>query len=251
MHFNHVVLIVPRRSTVRGQGDLTNATRQSSPVAFDTEGFREYGKVLAASYRSGNRELMAFYFEDADGYGDYYTPDGSSVRRTFLRAPVKYRRISSRYTKRRFHPILKRVRPHEGIDYAAPTGTPVWSVADGTVIYRGWNGGFGRLVKIRHNNGYVSFYGHLSRYGAGLKVGAKVSQRQVIGYVGSTGLSTGPHLDYRLKIAGHFVDPLRVRFPKGTGVPVTARDRFAELKQLRMAELRRDPPGMTTAQAGM
>ncbi len=205
---------------------------------YDSQGFREYGEVLAASYRSAERELLAFYFEDEDGYGDYYTPEGSSVRRTFLRAPVKYRRISSRYTKRRMHPILRRVRPHEGIDYAAPAGTPVWSVADGRVIYRGWNGGFGRLIKIRHNNGYVSFYGHLSRYAAGLKIGSKVGQREVIGYVGSTGLSTGPHLDYRLKIGGRFVDPLRVRFPRGTGVPVTAQDRFAKLKEQRMAELR-------------
>lgn len=219
---------------------------------FDSQGFREYGQVLAASYRSGQRELLAFYFEDEGGYGDYYTPEGSSVRRTFLRAPVKYRRISSRFTKHRMHPILRRVRPHEGIDYAAPTGTPVWSVADGRVIYQGWNGGFGRLVKIRHNNGYVSFYGHLSRYAAELKVGSKVEQRQVIGYVGSTGLSTGPHLDYRLKIAGRFVDPLRVRFPRGTGVPVSAKDRFAKVKQLRLAELRADAgAGNNITWAGM
>lgn len=134
-----------------------------------------------------------------------------SLRWTFLRAPLEYKRVSSRFSKRRLHPIHARVMPHEGVDYAAPAGTPVWSVADGTVVYRGWNGGFGRLIRIRHDNGAVSSYGHLSRYRKGLRVGSRVEQREVIGFVGSSGVATGPHLDYRLKIAGQFVDPLHAR----------------------------------------
>ncbi len=209
---------------------------------YDRDGFVEYGKILAAEYRSGDRDLVAVHFEDEHGYGDYYTPEGESVRRAFLRAPVKYSRISSRYSKARLHPVLKVRRPHEGIDYAAPVGTPVWSVADGVVVFAGWNGGFGKLIQVKHNNGYVSYYGHLSRFADGLEPGARVRQKQVIGYVGSTGLSTGPHLDFRLKIAGRFIDPLEARFPQGAPIPVENRDRFDEIKDLRLAELRETRP---------
>ncbi|MFQ5513881.1 MAG: peptidoglycan DD-metalloendopeptidase family protein [Myxococcota bacterium] len=205
---------------------------------YDRDGFVRYGKVLAASYRTPRKEFTALYFEDRDGYGDYYTPEGYSVRRTFLRAPVKYSRISSRYSKARLHPVLKVRRPHEGVDYAAPTGTPVWAVADGVVTFKGWSGGLGRLIKVRHGNGYTSYYGHLSRYGKGVRVGARVQQKQVIGYVGKSGLATGPHLDYRLRVRGRFVDPLKVRFPKGTPITVKARVRFEQLRDIRLAELR-------------
>jgi murein DD-endopeptidase MepM/ murein hydrolase activator NlpD len=204
---------------------------------YDRDGFVRYGKVLAAQYSTGTDTFVAVYFEDDDGYGDYYRPDGSSVRRTFLRAPVRYTRISSRYSKSRYHPILKVRRPHEGVDYAAPVGTPVWAVADGVVIFRGWSGGFGRLVKIRHPNGYVSYYGHLSRYAEGVGKGDRVRQRQVVGYVGTTGLTTGPHLDYRLKANGRFVDPLRVRLPRGKPVYAKNRERFAEERDTLLREL--------------
>ena len=195
-------------------------------------------------YKSEKRDFTAVYFEDSDGYGDYYTPEGNSVRRTFLRAPVRYSRISSRYSNGRLHPILKVRRPHQGVDYAAPTGTPIWAVADGEVIFRGWSGGFGRLVQIRHNNGYVSYYGHLSRYGGDVQVGAHVRQKQVVGYVGSSGLATGPHLDYRLKINGRFVDPMRASFPKGQPIAVLARDRFELTKAERLAALSETSPGL-------
>jgi murein DD-endopeptidase MepM/ murein hydrolase activator NlpD len=211
---------------------------------YDREGFVRYGNILAAQYRSGARQFTALYFEDKDGYADYYTPDGNSVRRTFLRAPVNYTRISSRYSKSRLHPILKVRRPHEGIDYAAPTGTPVWAVADGEVVFKGWEGGFGRLLKVRHNNGYISYYGHLSAYAEGLKVGSRVQQKQVIGRVGRTGLATGPHLDYRLKLGGRFVDPLKVKFPAGRPVTVIAQPRFAEVRDLRLAELLEVSPAL-------
>jgi len=211
---------------------------------YDREGFVRYGNILAAQYRSGNREFTALYFKDKDGYADYYTPDGNSVRRTFLRAPVNYTHISSRYSKSRLHPILKVRRPHEGIDYAAPTGTAVWAVADGEVVFKGWEGGFGRLLKIRHNNGYISYYGHLSAYAEGLTVGSRVQQKQVIGRVGRTGLATGPHLDYRLKLGGRFVDPLKVKFPAGRPVTVIAQPRFAQMRDLRLAELLEVSPAL-------
>ncbi len=211
---------------------------------YDRDGFVRYGAVLAAQYRAESRDMMAFYFEDNDGYGDYFTPAGNSVRRTFLRAPVNYSRISSHYSPSRLHPILKVRRPHQGIDYAAPRGTPIWSVADGEVIFKGYSGGFGRLVKIRHNNGYVSYYGHLSRFGGGIGVGKRVKQKQILGYVGSSGLATGPHLDYRLRVDGRFVDPLRVKFPKGEPIPAELRERFGVVRTRRMAELNRAQPAL-------
>jgi murein DD-endopeptidase MepM/ murein hydrolase activator NlpD len=211
---------------------------------YDREGFVRYGNILAAHYRSGKREFIALYFEDKDGYADYYTPDGNSVRRTFLRAPVNYTHISSRYSKSRLHPILKVRRPHEGIDYAAPKGTAVWAVADGEVVFKSWEGGFGRLLKVRHNNGYISYYGHLSAYAEGITVGSRVQQKQVIGRVGQTGLATGPHLDYRLKLGGRFVDPLKVKFPTGRPVTVIAQPRFAQMRDLRLAELLEVSPAL-------
>jgi len=209
---------------------------------YDRDGFVRYGKVLAAQYRSGERQFTGLYFEDGDGYGDYYAPDGNSMRRTFLRAPVNYTHISSRYSKSRLHPILKVRRSHEGIDYAAPVGTDVWAVADGEVIFKGREGGLGRLLKVRHNNGYISYYGHLSGYAKGIRAGARVRQKQVIGYVGQSGLATGPHLDYRLKLAGRFVDPLKVSFPAGDPVSVAGKGRFGEVRDLRMVELRDASP---------
>jgi murein DD-endopeptidase MepM/ murein hydrolase activator NlpD len=209
---------------------------------YDREGFVGYGRVLAAEYRTAYREFVTVYFEDDEGYGDYFTPEGNSVRRTFLRAPVDYTRISSRYTKSRLHPVLKVRRAHEAVDYAAPSGTPVWAVADGEVVHVGRNGGLGRLVKIRHSNGYTSYYGHLSGYAKGLAVGRRVRQKEVIGYVGQSGLATGPHLDYRLHKGGRYLDPLKVRFPKGDPIPVKSRGRFNQTKELRLAELREAAP---------
>ena len=217
---------------------------------YDRDGFVAYGEILAAQYTTGARELMAVQFVDADGYADYYGPNGKSLQRTFLRAPVRYSRITSRYSTSRLHPILKVRRAHEGIDYAAPIGTPVWAVADGVVVSRGWSGGLGRLIKVRHSNGYTSYYGHLSRYGEGLEVGDRVSQKQVIAYVGSTGLSTGPHLDYRLRLLGRFVDPLTVKFPSGSSIAVQEHERFARARDSLMSELHAAAPSMVL-EAGM
>ncbi len=165
------------------------------------------GRILAAQFKGAVGEHTAVYFEEDDGVGSYFRPDGDTLEQEFLAAPLKFSRISSRYSAARNHPILKVVRPHHGIDYAARTGTPLWSIADGTVIFRGKNGGFGNLVKIRHKNGYVSYYAHLSGFSPGLEVGQKVGQKERIGYVGQTGLATGPHVCFRVTKHGKYVNP--------------------------------------------
>lgn len=203
------------------------------------------GRILAARYSNAAGDFHAIGYGSADELEGYYRPDGSSVERQFLRAPLKYRRISSRYTMGRFHPILKVRRPHQGIDYAAPTGTPVWSVASGKVIFRGVQGGFGKLVKVRHSNGYVSYYGHLSRFASNLPVGAQVQQKQIIGYVGSTGLSTGPHLDFRLKQHGRYLNPATLQTPPAKPIPAESMARFNAIRDALLREL--DPPPLMAA----
>jgi murein DD-endopeptidase MepM/ murein hydrolase activator NlpD len=177
------------------------------------------GRILAAKYEGAAGLHSAVYFEPQVGRGGYYRPDGTSVQGEFLMAPLRHGRISSNYSAARRHPILKVVRPHHGIDYAAPHGTPVWAVGGGEVIYRARAGGFGNLVKVKHANGYVSYYAHLSRFAKGLQVGEGVGQKQVIGYVGSTGLSTGPHVCFRIAKNGQYVNPARLRSPVGLPVP--------------------------------
>jgi murein DD-endopeptidase MepM/ murein hydrolase activator NlpD len=184
------------------------------------------GRILAAHYTGAAGDHMALYFEEEEGRGGYYRPDGTSVERQFLVAPLRYARISSRFSAARRHPILRVTRPHHGIDYAAPSGTPVWAVADGKVIYRGRAGGFGNLVKIRHTRGYVSYYGHLSRFITNLQVGQTVRQKQLIGYVGQTGLATGPHVCFRIAHNGRYVDPTKLRTPAGDPVSPTGRYQF-------------------------
>lgn len=201
------------------------------------EVFVRPGRILAARYGGSAGEHTAVYFEPEAGDGGYYRPDGSSVERQFLMAPLHYSRISSRYTSARRHPILNITRPHHGIDYAAPEGTPVYAVADGKVIYRAWAGGFGNLVKIRHANGYVSYYAHLSRYGRDLRVGQHVGQKQVIGYVGSTGLATGPHVCFRIAKDGHYVNPSAMPSPAGPPLPDDLRDSFQAHSDVLMAAL--------------
>ncbi len=195
------------------------------------------GRILAAQYTASGQAHSAILFTDEKGQENYYGPDGKSLRRAFLKAPLQYRRISSFFTKRRYHPVLKYFRPHLGIDYAAPKGTPVSSVGDGTVIYAGWKGGFGKYVQVRHANGYVSAYGHLSGYGRGTRTGARVRQGQVIGYVGSTGLSTGPHLDFRITKNGSFINFLTLKFPPTQTVSANDKDKFHLLTKSMMAHL--------------
>ena len=175
--------------------------------------FIKNGKILCAEFVNQGDTFWAILFEDKDGHVDYYNLQGDSLYKQFLKSPLRYRRISSSYSKRRFHPILKVYRPHLGIDFAAPIGTPVVSVGDGKVVFTGWKSGYGKFIKIRHNGTYSTTYGHLSRFAKGIKSRRYVKQGQVIGYVGSTGLSTGPHLDYRLLKNGKFINPMKCNFP--------------------------------------
>ncbi len=197
------------------------------------QGSRRYvgaGRILAARYASVlGDEHSAVYFEHAKGRGGYYRADGSAVERQFLQAPLTYRRISSSYTTSRVHPITGRRTPHLGIDYAAASGTPVWAVGNGRVTFRGWLGGLGRTVKIRHENGYESWYGHLSRFPK-LSVGQSVRQKQVIGYVGSSGLSTGPHLHFLLKKNGRHVNPSRMHAAAAAPISGQQKQQFATVR---------------------
>jgi murein DD-endopeptidase MepM/ murein hydrolase activator NlpD len=195
------------------------------------------GRILAARYHGSVGDYEAVYFESADGQPGYYRADGTSMQRAFLVAPLEYSRISSSYSTARRHPILGVVRPHRGIDYAATRGAPVWSVADGTVIYRGWAGASGNLVKVKHRSGHVSFYAHLARFEPGLKVGDIVSQKQVIGYVGSTGLATGPHVCFRVQKNGRYVNPLDIVSPRGAGVARTDWSVFKARRDVRLSDL--------------
>jgi len=196
------------------------------------------GRILAARYHGGGGELQAIYYETEPGRGGYYRPDGTSVQGQFLAAPLNFSRITSEFTRARFHPILRRVRPHPGIDYAAPVGTPIWAVANGVVSYAGWMSGYGRLVKVKHANGYESYYAHMSRYATGLSVGQAVRQKQVIGFVGSSGLSTGPHVCFRVTKDGEYVDPARARIASTVErIPKSQWAAFKTTRDRRISEL--------------
>jgi murein DD-endopeptidase MepM/ murein hydrolase activator NlpD len=182
-----------------------------------------YGRILAAEFVRGGRVLRAFRHEGTAG-AHYYDADGRPLRKAFLRSPLRFTRISSRFARSRRHPILRTWRPHLGVDYAAPSGTAVHAAADGVVVLAGWLGGYGRTVRIRHANGYETLYGHLARID--VTRGRRVTQGMRIGAVGATGLATGPHLDYRMGRNGQFVDPLRVASPPAAPIPGAERDAF-------------------------
>ena len=170
-------------------------------------------EIIAGQYITATSTNTAIQFINSKGDEGYFDENGKSVKSAFLKAPLQFKRISSYFTKKRYHPILKYYRAHEGIDYAAPIGTPVSAVGDGIVKKSQYSGGYGNLVIIKHSNGYETYYGHLSKYGKGIKKGVRVKQGQVIGYVGSTGLSTGPHLDFRIKKNGTFFNYLIMKMP--------------------------------------
>jgi murein DD-endopeptidase MepM/ murein hydrolase activator NlpD len=170
------------------------------------------GRIHGALFHHANHDFYAIPFLQ-DSVESFYDQEGNSLRKAFLKAPLRYSRISSRYSHSRLHPILKIRRPHLGVDYAAPVGTPVLAIGDGKIIKTGYSKGNGNMVKIQHNSVYATAYLHLSRYGEGVKTGAYVRQGDIIGYVGSTGLSTGPHLDFRFYKNGYPVDPLKVEAP--------------------------------------
>ena len=193
-----------------------------------------YGRILSAEFIRGDRTLQAVRFEGEKSHG-YYTPDGRPLRKAFLRSPLKFSRISSGFTHSRFHPILKKSRPHLGVDYAAPMGTPVMASGDGVVILAGWDGGYGKTVRLRHANGWETLYGHLSRIN--VKVGQRVAQETFIGAVGMTGLATGPHLDYRMIKSGVFLNPLKIQSPPAEPGPAAERAAIEATRERELALL--------------
>lgn len=210
--------------------------------------FAGYGAVTAAMFVNQDHEFKGFLYADKDGRPSYFEENGRSLRKAFLKAPLAFSRISSGYSMSRLHPILKVRRPHPGIDYAAPRGTPVKAVGDGIVVKAGWDNGGGRFVRVRHNSVYETSYMHLSGFARGVKSGARVSQGQVIGYVGSTGLSTGPHLDFRMKKNGSYVNPGRIVSPPCEPVPKEEMKRF--LTTIAQAKARLEAGGQMQASAG-
>ena len=179
--------------------------------------FRKFGNIVAADF-TNNGELFRAYRFEHDGKSDYYDQEGKSLRKAFLKAPLNFRRISSHFSKGRRHPILKIRRPHNGLDYAAASGTPVSTVGDGTVVHAGWEGSYGNMVIIRHPNGWKTCYGHLSKISKGVKKGGTVEQGQIIGNVGSTGLSTGPHLHYEVRVSDKCINPLEIKVVEGLSI---------------------------------
>ncbi len=195
------------------------------------------GKIYSASFSQGGVVFYAIRFAQDDEVS-YFDQKGNSLRKSFLKAPLKFSHISSRFSNNRMHPILRIVRPHHGVDYAAATGTPVYTIGDGTITQKSYQAtGGGNMVKIRHNSVYETSYMHLSKYASGLKVGARVRQGEVIGYVGATGLASGPHLDFRVYMGGSPVDPLTIKSPPAEPVKPQHLPRFNQLRDSVLQQL--------------
>ena len=213
--------------------DFTTDLRKGDTYRIVVEGLyregelKKYGDILSAEFVNDGTTSAAYRFT-VGGKTDYFDRDGKSLKRAFLKAPLSFRRISSGFSRSRYHPVLKIRRPHHGIDYSAAAGTPVSAIGDGAVIFAGRKGQYGNLVILRHPNGFQTYYGHLSRINKGVRAGRKIEQGAVIGYVGSTGLATGPHLHYEMRIGNRPVNPQQVALPRGTAVPV---DLLGEFQQ--------------------
>jgi murein DD-endopeptidase MepM/ murein hydrolase activator NlpD len=220
-------------------------------VVFDRmiseDGEVRFGRVLASDLTMSGKSLTAFRFESASR-SMFYDEDGKSLRRAFLRAPVQFRRISSSFARSRRHPVLGITRRHQGTDYAASPGTPVMAAGDGVVLRAGRAGGYGNLVELRHKNGITTRYGHLRGFARGIRGGARVSQGQTIGYVGSTGLASGPHLHYEFRVNGVAKDSRRVALGNGAPVPDADREAF-ERERDRLKTLLDGPPSGAIASA--
>ena len=198
--------------------------------------------ILAAEFVSAGQSNVAIYFEKENGKGGYYDLDGRSLARAFLRFPLEFTSISSYLSHSRFHPILKVDRPHNGMDFVARRGTPVRAIGDGRVVYAGWRkGGYGRMIEIRHDVTYASRYAHLQGVGKGVRKGIQVRKGQIIGYVGSSGLTTGPHLHFELYKDQQYVDPLNFEFPREDRIEPALRRAFEDLKQILLAQLEATP----------
>ncbi|MDW8323406.1 MAG: peptidoglycan DD-metalloendopeptidase family protein [Burkholderiales bacterium] len=195
------------------------------------------GRLLSAEFVNAGQAHRAVYYRDGQGREGYFTPHGQSLKRAFLKSPLPFSRISSGFTSARFHPVLQQWRAHRGIDYAAPTGTPVRAVADAVVAFAGWQNGYGNIVVLDHHKPYSTAYAHLSRFAPGVKRGRRVNQGDIIGYVGATGLATGPHLHYEFRVAGVQRDPQTLKLPIAFSLEGRERSRFLAQTQPYVARL--------------
>jgi murein DD-endopeptidase MepM/ murein hydrolase activator NlpD len=202
----------------------------------DGEKLRD-GPILAAEFTNRGETFRAIRYETPDGEIGYYDDEGHSKRRAFIRTPIKFARISSGFNPKRWHPVLKKWRSHKGVDYAAPTGTPIRASGDGKVIFRGTKGGYGRTVILQHAGKYTTLYAHMSKYASKASQGARVKQGQIIGYVGKSGLASGPHLHYEFRVNGVHKDPLKVKLPKSLALPKSEIARFKQAAKPLLAQL--------------
>lgn len=207
------------------------------------------GPILAAEFTNQGTSYVSVRYTSADGRSDYYSSEGMAMRKAFLRTPLNFTRISSTFSLGRRHPILNTIRAHRGVDYAAPQGTPVKAAGDGTIVYAGTKGGYGRTVVLRHGSKYSTLYAHLSRYGSSVKPGDRVQQGKVIGYVGMSGLATGPHLHYEFQVAGVHRNPLTIDLPKAEPIDSGQLSRFQQQTTPLLAQLGVPVPGTGTAVA--
>ncbi len=199
--------------------------------------FIGHGNILAAEFINQGKHHQAVRYTDAKGNTDFFSPDGKSMRKAFLRTPVAFSRISSRFSSGRKHPVLNRIRAHKGVDYAAPRGTPIKATGSGKVVLAGTKGGYGKTVVIQHGTRYSTLYAHMSRYARGIRAGKRVQQGQVIGYIGSTGLATGPHLHYEFRLNGVHRNPLTVKLPDAAPIHAEYKADFSTQAQNLIAQL--------------
>ena len=207
------------------------------------------GPILAAEFTNRGKTYTALRYEDRNGEIGYFDADGHSKRRAFIRTPIKFARVSSRYNPKRWHPVLKKWRSHKGVDYAAPRGTPIKATGDGRIVHRGKKGGYGRTVIVEHAGKYTTLYAHMSKYSKRAKRGNRVKQGQVIGYVGSSGLATGPHLHYEFRVRGKHRDPLRVKLPKSLSLPKSEIAKFRKTTTPLLTQLAAIPADTMVASA--
>lgn len=195
------------------------------------------GQVLAAEFINDGKTYSAIMYRNPEGQASYYTPEGKSLHKSFLRSPLEFSRITSGFSLARFHPILQTMRAHKGVDYAAPIGTRIKAAADGTVEFAGVKGGYGNVIVLQHQNGISTVYGHMSGFAQGMRRGTKVAQGEIIGFVGMTGLATGPHLHYEFLVNGQQRDPMKIALPTATPLPAKYQADFAANKANLLAQL--------------